>query len=197
MLLALATTGFAGDHHGAYGVPGQYMYPTDGWKSSGHVVTTKASSEGKRHPASAVLEPDPATAWCEAVDGDGVGEWLELRFNEPVSIEALLFQGGFFLDEDHLRSHGRVRQLRLEIDKHEAIWNLDDPATAAIRRAEQEGLDGIRAAPATLWVGGDDPPWSRKAMTRRLRLTILAVYPGEKNHETCISGVFAFLREPG
>lgn len=77
-------------------------------------ATAKSSSSlGAKYAASAALDGDPATAWCEGVNGSGVGEWIEVAFAEPVDLDIVDILGGFFKSAELLAANGRVMSVDL------------------------------------------------------------------------------------
>jgi hypothetical protein len=177
------------EFHSEYGHFGQWMWtdPPD-WR--GLQVRATASSalrQGRiEHSAVAGLGQSAGAAWCEGVPGQGLGEWLELSFDEPVHPYALMLRGGYFLDERRLRRNSRPRLVRVDLDGYSVLWHLADPVAA--------GFEAARQAPAVLHPVQDPPPWPSSTLTTRVRLTLLEVYPGEAHEDTCISGFYVDVR---
>lgn len=62
-------------------------------------ATVKASSEGtddegQRHGAVLAFDGDLQTAWSEGEEGDGVGTWIEVRFDKPVDVRTISMWSG-------------------------------------------------------------------------------------------------------
>lgn len=84
------------------GVRGALLGAIGLWAGAAHAATTvKASSEGTdreggKHPAALVADGELQTAWVEGAERDGVGEWIELRFDKPVEVRTISLWGGDF-----------------------------------------------------------------------------------------------------
>lgn len=56
------------------------------------------------------------TAWCEGDKGDGVGQWLELRFAAPTAVSTLRLHNGLAADAERNAGTGQPTSLRLAFD---------------------------------------------------------------------------------
>ncbi len=143
------------------------------------VTVVEASStlrEGSTtHAAARVLDEDPATAWCEGVPGDGVGQTLTFTIPAGCHVHGAQVLGGYFKDEARLERNGRIAQLRVRADGGEVIAELPDPVGVAIR-------DSV-LNPAFF-----DLP-ARPVSTKIVVVTIESVHPGSKHEDTCVSEV--------
>jgi hypothetical protein len=181
-----------------------YRHPT--WRYAGFVranVGTSASASSTLPPEgrfsyqpSRAVDLDPATAWCEGVPGDGVGEAITVRLKSAAapgpSCEILDFGlvPGFARDEKAFQANGRVTKVRIESCRDpskgfEAVLmnpNRNMPNTDPKVDPEKPGdhADDSRVdiyAPSGA-LGGE---------RECVRLVILEVRPGAKYHDTCIS----------
>jgi len=160
-----------------------------------------------RHSPAATQDADSATAWCEGVEGDGVGEVLALPW------ETSLYPGG----SERLRNvrtqtlSGRLTGLR--------IWAGYGRSPALFRANGRPRLLHVSAVHANLAEGPNQIPqygWAHHNLTVTdlgdvelrdvngwqevsfpavplekllfLALEIRSLYPGTRYHDTCVSG---------
>ena len=129
-----------------------------------------AADEGGIYFAAAVVDGLESQPWCEGVEGDGTGEWIQLDFTSPVEITSLRlsngYQGGGFLYE----INGRVKTLALYVDGELVDnWTLVDSI-------EQQSYN----------LAGDVVPG---IVTNSLKLVIEETYPGWEFEDTCIGEI--------
>jgi hypothetical protein len=115
------------------------------------------------------------TCWAEGASGNGVGEWLEISFPQSRGVGGLEVVSGFAGSEETRRANGRPAELRVELYREgakvsEEILTLEDTADRQEFFLKAGTLDGITAA----------------------RITVSAVYAGEKYDDTCISEIEFF-----
>jgi hypothetical protein len=67
------------------------------------------------------LDDTSKTAWCEGVEGDGVGEWLEVRFAKPTQVAAWRVEPGSFASPRAARMLNRVAALDVTADTGEQV----------------------------------------------------------------------------
>jgi len=127
-----------------------------------------ASSHLTEDPAdcspAAVVDGDIGTAWVEGVPGSGVGETLSLEFIPPLTVHNVALLPGYCASPEAWSANGRPARVRLELSDGTVLEQElpDTPSTAAIH------LDEPRRV-------------------RRLSLTILKAYPGERWDDTAVS----------
>lgn len=134
-----------------------------------HAFWPKASSEGTttehgKHPASHAFDGLLSTGWAEGALGDGQGEWIELRFAQPVDLRSVSLWSGWLGERNRtIREYGRVRGVTLTatlasgdpvvvsdrlVDPNERGPYRHDIAIAA------EGARSLRVAIDDAWAGG-------------------------------------------
>ena len=88
-----------------------------------------SSGEGKE------LEFDPRnlfdgslqTAWCEGVQGDGIGESVTVQFPQYVRLSSVSLVNGWTKGEEYYQQNTRVAQIRIRSDNgQEAVVDFDD-----------------------------------------------------------------------
>jgi hypothetical protein len=57
----------------------------------------------------------PDTGWMESVPGPGIGEWIEIGFDQPVTADKLMVSPGWF-DSRYWASNNRIKTMRIELD---------------------------------------------------------------------------------
>lgn len=133
------------------------------------VATARASSSlppagSTTHGPGNLIDGDPASAWNEAGEGSGTGQWVALELVEPAQIARLLVwnghQKGALFNEN-----ARVRDVRIELGGESFTATLLDT------RGPQ-AVDLPEPVPAD-----------------EIRLTIEAVYPGTRYDDAALSEV--------
>ena len=77
-----------------------------------------------------LLDGKATTAWCEGVEGDGVGETVIVGFKGPTSIDEVGITTGNARDAASFQAHGRVKQLDLKTDQKNHSFSVVDDTTA-------------------------------------------------------------------
>jgi hypothetical protein len=140
----------------------------------GYAYKAKASSvlrEGNiSYPASNIVAPSISKAWCEGVGGDGGGEWIELV---PASTEVshnfqLSIMPGYVKNERVFHANGRPKSIEILVNGTEKFnFGLQDAG----------------------WEQVINIPLSKPLVVKKVKVTILNVYPGDKYDDTCISEI--------
>ncbi|MGH8904168.1 MAG: NADase-type glycan-binding domain-containing protein [Egibacteraceae bacterium] len=161
---------------GARGI-GILRTPSEGALHSGFVrlaVTgvavppAPATAGGVRQEPANLIDGDPGTAWCQGTRSAG-GEWVELTLDRPTNVARLLVWNGYQKD-DQFGDNGRVRTLLID---------------AAGRRFSVDLLD-VRGSQSV------DLPGS--VLTTRIRLTVAAVYQGDRYPDIALSEIQVYAR---
>ena len=129
-------------------------------------ASTELKETTVTHYAQRVLDGKLDTAWCEGVNGVGVGQWIRISnaVEKELQIIGIEIKGGYQADQRRLDNNGCPTELlieceggysqKVELYDYDAVFLLDVPAK-------------------TDWV----------------KLTILDAMPGEKYEDTCISEI--------
>lgn len=160
---------FCKNEDSIYGLTLVSLKKIQGNQDFSHLVAD-ASTELKEttvtHYAKRVLDGKLDTAWCEGVNGVGVGEWIRISnaAEKELQIIAIEIKGGYQADQQRLDNNGCPTELLIECEggysqkaefyDYDAVFLLDMPVK-------------------TDWV----------------KLTILNAMPGEKYEDTCISEI--------
>ena len=102
-------------------------------------------------------------AWCEGVAGPGAGQSIVFHSKPANMVGAVMVTNGHARDERSFRNNGRVKRARIE--------------TSAGYRSDITLKDDRRPQAIKL----------KPAQVEWIRLTIIDVYPGGKDEDTCLS----------
>lgn len=149
-------------------------YPSWGFDDRSALVNLRASSHlsddaiADRYAVDKAFDGDPRTSWVEGVEGDGVGEWIDLVIEPPARIDALELMPGYF-DQAFWEANNRVSQILLSVtdelgQESTLSFDLDDSMT-------------IQTLPL-----GDRRVW-------KLKLEVAAVSAGSRWQDTPIAEV--------
>ncbi|HOA14462.1 MAG TPA: hypothetical protein PLB35_10655 [Myxococcota bacterium] len=136
------------------------------------VIGVRASSEmpsnNSFHAAQNVLDGKADTWWGEGVDGDGVGEWIELELKVPAEIREVRVVGGCQGggEAGDWSRHNRIRKVRIDI------------AGAGAYEADLEDRAGYQAIAIPDGNTGT-----------AVRITIMAVFPAVDAHMGGTTGI--------
>ncbi len=163
-------------------------------------LAAKASSTltGGTYDAKNLVDGVAATAWCEGVDGDGVGQWVEVSAAPGTTVEAqcgfegLAFVPGYAKSQTIYENNNRVRSVRIGPCGTDGGEVVDlAPGDRFDRSAQFVGMafmsgrtDGLTALGA---------PFANDAAKLCFRVTIASVDPGAKYHDTCVSELAALV----
>lgn len=141
-----------------------------GIRSSSHLPSSRSQYS---YVAKNAHDHSFATAWVEGVKGNGLGEYLEYRFdNTHPRVTEIIIHNGYVKSNKAWRDNGRVKKLRMSLnEKPFAILALED--TKAAQRFKFEPL-GHRKDGKDLYI----------------RFEILAVYPGAKYEDVAITEIY-------
>lgn len=114
-----------------------------------------------------VLDSKTSTVWSEGVQGDGIGEWIEISTGGDIGkVNSIAISNGFTKSTDLYYKNNRIKKANLEFsDGTNKIVEFKD------NTLDEQVID----------IGGKE--------TSYVRLTILEVYKGNKYQDTCISTI--------
>ncbi len=132
--------------------------------ASSQLKSSKAASP--TYDPGNVRDGESSTAWCEGAKGTGRGEWLEFDFHTPVTVQALTLVTGYDKSPEVWRNNARLKRVRLHFSNgtHQDA-DLDDATSPqAIRLQTKSAIESVK-------------------------LEVLAVYPGRRYPDACVSEV--------
>ena len=123
-----------------------------------------------RYGPLSLLDNNPDTTWSEGVDGEGLGEWVEVNFAGPEKIHSIEVWGGFF-SRDYLFANNRLREFELWVDGEilRRVVLPDDGKPVEVQLPTNKALES-------------------------LRIVIIDVHDGQRWDDTCISDI-VFYRD--
>ena len=116
-----------------------------------------------------IIDFNTKTAWVEGVKGDGIGEWIEINYEDWITpIRVINFYNGYCKNEKTWKENGRVKKIKLYVNNRAyAVLNLKDTMLC-------QGF--------CIDIGDD-------VVINKLKFEILEVYKGEKYEDTAISEI--------
>jgi len=145
------------------------------------------------------VDGDKATAWCEGVDGPGIGQILEFEYAETRTFGPLFLHGGYMKSDKTLRENARVKTLKLTVGTYSQLIHFPDPAVPGTPNdPARQGWSGtwieaVRTADGAAFADFSKSDEVPHIKVDRFQLEIVAVYPGEKYQDLCISELSAFI----
>lgn len=129
--------------------------------------STLAPQKGISYLPKNVGDNNWETVWVEGAKGSGVGEWIEVELEVPKPLQSVNVQGGYLSDTALFLANARPKQVEL-------LLNGEHKITAKLLDREEST---------------DIPVIDYKKPVQTVRLTIQAVYPGEKWQDCAITGI--------
>ena len=125
-----------------------------------------ASSPLKDYPPEYIYDEDYDTAWAEGAEGDGTGEWVELKAEEEIEVNGFEILNGYGKSDDLYYKNNRVKKVKIEFSDGSYIEKtLEDS-----EYWQEIGLNNT-------------------VKTSTIKITILEVYSGSMYQDTCISEI--------
>ncbi len=178
LLLAQAAAGEVVDHVRVDGVD------LDVAASS---VLVERRRDPLRYRPGNVVDEDPRTVWSEGVAGDGLGQWIELRFPEPTAllgVELLPGHAGFsenatLEDVSLWAANNVVTEFELLVDGRlyrDHAWTLDYDRVARYDETQHTASD------ITFFF-----PFGKPTRVTKVRLVVRGVHRGSRYRDTCVA----------
>lgn len=129
------------------------------------------SSNGNTYVPENVLDGDFGTAWCEGVDGVGIGEWIALDADTPQTVSGLNIANGYWADESLYLNNGVVTGITVESD---------------------DGTKMDLEIPFHIDMGFDTVDFPHPVTTQHMIIRISSAEAGLKYSDTCITEIKPF-----
>lgn len=171
-----------------------------------YIVSMKASSVLKtdeiniyNYEPKNLFDVDLNTAWCEGVKGHGEGQWVEFNFAGNVSVGAIGIINGYTKREALYYANNRIKKIELDVEYRPGEYDDEKPSGESKKAIQKETtvidlkqiqfneLNKNVQAPFISWLADYDDNYRN---VKKIRLTILEVFPGTKYDDTCISEVY-------
>lgn len=134
------------------------------------VLDGDTQAEHDRYQAENAIDRSMATAWNEGAPGDGVGEWIEVKADRLQHVQGVRICAGFASDEGTYYNNARPAAVTITFDDHTSMdMELDDLFAQYQTLELEEPKD-----------------------TTSIRVTVTAVYGGNRYSDCCISEVQAY-----
>jgi hypothetical protein len=137
-------------------------------KASSFVVES-VLAYGRYHPLMAI-DGDPATAWNEAAKGPGLGEWIEIAFDTPITADAIHLMPGYYATQWYQKNN-RIKSLEIALDGKTIQAELTDGMDEKTIKLEKE------------------------TTFSRIRLMIKDIYKGTAYDDTCLAEISFWLHK--
>lgn len=161
------------------------------------VATASSTLAGGSYGAGNLVDGRADTAWCEGVEGDGVGQWFELRaapgtkLSQHCHLQGLAFVPGYAKSQPVFENNNRVRSVALSACGSDQSFSADLGGERRFDRAsgiislDEGGIGGVR--------GGIVEGFIKDPSSLCVRLTVTAVDRGAKFQDTCVSEAVALV----
>lgn len=139
-------------------------------------ASSELKSDKHAYAANKLVAPSLGTAWCEGAEGDGIGEWVELEFKEPLTVPtgfALDILPGYVASTATYKKNNRPKKMAVTLN--------DDTAA---REISFEDYGKVQ----TFVFSSPGKP------VKKIRLKLLEVYKGAQYADTCITDIA--VRQP-
>ncbi|MFE7533843.1 discoidin domain-containing protein [Streptomyces rhizosphaericola] len=134
----------------------------------------RASSEAGEHPAAAAFDGFNNRYWAPEKAGDGVGEYLEADFAQPVRMMKIVVFSGTSARKDEFLTQGRPARITVELTSREG-----EKSSRTLRLRDQAGQQTFDV---------------RGSGTVRARITVDAAYGSGEDRRTAVAEVEFFGR---
>ena len=156
-----------------------------------HIISLQSSPTLKDYTVSKLMDKDFNTAWVGGKEGNGSGEWVEVKLRD-FCLQAVGIINGLPRNEHTYYSFNRIKRLKIEIEQDEFDFFEDRAKKRYIEEIVEledkqfSKFNQIAFAPFLSIVADLGQSFNK---TYRIRLSILEVYPGT-NNQTAISELF-------
>ncbi|WP_018488489.1 MULTISPECIES: discoidin domain-containing protein [unclassified Streptomyces] len=134
----------------------------------------RASSEAGEHPAAAAFDGFNNRYWAPEKAGDGVGEYLEADFAQPVRMMKIVVFSGTSARKDEFLTQGRPARITVELTSRDG-----EKSSRTVRLRDQAGQQTFDV---------------RGSGTVRARITVDAAYGSGEDRRTAVAEVEFFGR---
>jgi hypothetical protein len=126
------------------------------------------------------------TAWAEGINGDGIGEKIEIELNK-YPLVAICLINGYTKNADLYKSNNRIKKLKIDIEyvDYKDSTKLDIESNEVVLKDFEFQDVSKNNFGSIISVIGDYGEGYRQIT--KITLTVLDVYKGIKYTDTCIS----------
>jgi hypothetical protein len=118
-----------------------------------------------------IIDGKNETAWVEGAQGNGIGEWIMISSNSPQKVSGLYIVNGYAKSDESYMKNNRPARIKIEFSDGSILEEiLDDNGFSA----------------------GQIITFDREITTTYVKITILDIYKGTADNDTCISEINMF-----
>ncbi|MBR1629264.1 MAG: hypothetical protein IJ679_08390 [Lachnospiraceae bacterium] len=151
---------------------GMYQLPVSAAKASS---TIDQSSKNVSNYAMYMFDGNDQTSWQEGVSGYGIGENIDIFFEDKYEINYIGFKFGNWKNDKYYYGNAKPKTLFFEVDD---VKN-DDVVREQVEFPNSNwGIDWVEV--------------KNIKRTDHMKLTIVDVYPGTSYEDTCITDILVF-----
>jgi hypothetical protein len=125
-------------------------------------IDISVSSElSTKYQKEKMLDYDLSTVWAEGVEGDGVGEWIEIKLKKEMNVDQLILFPGHSKSQKLFFANNRIKELEIIVNEFSKIHKIRDVFAPISISIERE--------------------------TQNIKIHIKSVYKGSKYNDLCVS----------
>lgn len=129
-----------------------------------------SSSYLEKYPIELAFDFDMKTSWAEGNKKEGIGEWIDIKFDEIRGIHGIDILNGYSGKKELYYANNRVKKIRIEFsDGYSVDKELKNDYPVMLQRVDFERRE-----------------------SDFIKITILEVYNGDKYDDTCIAELRIF-----
>lgn len=151
--------------------------------------------------ANYLIDNDYQTAWVEGKDNSGIGEWIEIEFNDNVIICGMTFLNGYTKSIETFNTNNKIKSYLVEISTKNGneintkTYNSDNYRELKNKSYKNISEQNYYQMLDLLFDEGDpsiisdnvDELLKEIGMTIKIKITIKDVFKGTKYDDACIS----------
>lgn len=154
-------------------------------------VSSQLENQGRyNYDIKNLFDNDLDSCWAEGQDGYGIGDTIELRFDQGVYLMCVAAINGYIMNEDTYYDNARIKKLKVEFidganeNKYEDIVEFED--------IDYNQIDRNYIYKTMQVIGNYGDGRLIQNDNTYIKLTILDVYKGKKYQDTCISEMLIY-----
>jgi hypothetical protein len=150
--------------------------------------TTLCEKNGFCHRAERLIDSKNDTAWCEGAPGKGVGQKVVFELKTPRSLTAITFLPFYAKNKKTFFDNAQAKELEIKTDTgtYSVVFSIEDPAGAFA------GGQLDHSHPYVNFL--TDPKIKKAVSTKRVEITVKAVYAGARFEDLCMSALDLYAR---
>jgi hypothetical protein len=150
--------------------------------------STLCEKNGFCHRAERLIDGKKDTAWCEGAPGKGIGQKIVFELKAPRQLTAITFLPFYAKNKKAFFDNAQAKELEIKTDAglYTVAFSIEDPAGA---------FAGNQLDHSHPYVNFLTDPRVKAAVTsRRVEITVKAVYAGARFEDLCMSELTLYAR---